>query len=451
MMMTLGETLRTTRENLGLSVSDVASQIKLSERQIRALEADDYAHLPNIAFVRGFVRSYAKMLRLDAVSLLASMPQTAVMQASAQLKPMPSTVSVAAPTPVALVEPEVVVEPAAQAPVVVAEAAVSASAIIEPVASELVVFEAVVSGSVVSEPVVSEPVVSEAEPVVSEPVVSEAVVVVSEPVVSEPVVSEPVVSEPVVSEPVVSEPVVSEPVVSEPVVSEPVVSEPVVSEPVVSEPVVSEPVVPTKVGVQQTGRFNATLHGISSLEAPFAGNVARRRQQNMLWLIGAALVSLAAIAFVVWNMNAPKSPAPPPPEASVDVPKTTPEIESAQSLPLSTPLSGVLPVSTAAPVAPMAGVLPPAASVQTPPPPTGPIRLVFREESWTEVREQSGRVLTSQLNAPGSTLVLDGAPPFAFVIGNYSGVQLFYHGKEIDLEEQVTRPGSTIVRFKLEE
>ncbi len=218
-----------------------------------------------------------------------------------------------------------------------------------------------------------------------------------------------------------------------------------------SEPVVSEPVVPTKVGVQQTGRFNATLHGISSLEAPFAGNVARRRQQNMLWLIGAALVSLAAIAFVVWNMNAPKSPAPPPPEASVDVPKTTPEIESAQSLPLSTPLSGVLPVSTAAPVAPMAGVLPPAASVQTPPPPTGPIRLVFREESWTEVREQSGRVLTSQLNAPGSTLVLDGAPPFAFVIGNYSGVQLFYHGKEIDLEEQVTRPGSTIVRFKLEE
>ncbi len=439
MMMTLGETLRTTRENLGLSVSDVASQIKLSERQIRALEADDYAHLPNIAFVRGFVRSYAKMLRLDAVSLLASMPQTAVMQASAQLKPMPSTVSVAAPTPVALVEPEVVVEPAAQAPVVVAEAAVSASAIIEPVASELVVFEAVVSGSVVS------------EPVVSEPVVSEAVVVVSEPVVSEPVVSEPVVSEPVVSEPVVSEPVVSEPVVSEPVVSEPVVSEPVVSEPVVSEPVVSEPVVPTKVGVQQTGRFNATLHGISSLEAPFAGNVARRRQQNMLWLIGAALVSLAAIAFVVWNMNAPKSPAPPPPEASVDVPKTTPEIESAQSLPLSTPLSGVLPVSTAAPVAPMAGVLPPAASVQTPPPPTGPIRLVFREESWTEVREQSGRVLTSQLNAPGSTLVLDGAPPFAFVIGNYSGVQLFYHGKEIDLEEQVTRPGSTIVRFKLEE
>jgi len=72
---TLGALLREARENLGLSVADVASQIKFAPRQIEALEADDYKHLPEAAFLRGFVRSYAKILHLDAKMLLAAMPQ----------------------------------------------------------------------------------------------------------------------------------------------------------------------------------------------------------------------------------------------------------------------------------------------------------------------------------------------------------------------------------------
>lgn len=70
-----GELLREARERLGLSVMDVASQIKFAPRQIEALEADDYEHLPEAAFVRGFVRSYAKVLHLDAQPLLAALPQ----------------------------------------------------------------------------------------------------------------------------------------------------------------------------------------------------------------------------------------------------------------------------------------------------------------------------------------------------------------------------------------
>jgi cytoskeleton protein RodZ len=71
----LGAILREARERLGLSVADVAGQIKFAPRQIEALEADDFQHLPEMAFVRGFVRSYARILQLEPQSLLALLPQ----------------------------------------------------------------------------------------------------------------------------------------------------------------------------------------------------------------------------------------------------------------------------------------------------------------------------------------------------------------------------------------
>lgn len=73
--VSLGKMLSEARERLGLSVSDVASQIKFAPRQIEALEAGDFQRLPEAAFLRGFVRSYAKILHLDAQTLLAALPQ----------------------------------------------------------------------------------------------------------------------------------------------------------------------------------------------------------------------------------------------------------------------------------------------------------------------------------------------------------------------------------------
>jgi cytoskeleton protein RodZ len=91
----LGMMLREARESLGLSVAEVADQIKFAPRQIEALEADDYKHLPELAFLRGFVRSYAKILNRDAQALLDALPETKV--AAAEL--MPAAVGV--PFPVA--------------------------------------------------------------------------------------------------------------------------------------------------------------------------------------------------------------------------------------------------------------------------------------------------------------------------------------------------------------
>ncbi len=79
---TLGKVLREAREHLGLSVADVANQIKFAPRQIEAIEAGDYQQLPEEAFLRGFIRSYAKILQLDSQKLLAALPhsKTATME-----------------------------------------------------------------------------------------------------------------------------------------------------------------------------------------------------------------------------------------------------------------------------------------------------------------------------------------------------------------------------------
>ena len=66
-----GAQLKAQREALGWTVAHVAEQLKLAPRQVVALEEGDAAALPNRAVVRGFVRAYAKVVRLDAVPLVA--------------------------------------------------------------------------------------------------------------------------------------------------------------------------------------------------------------------------------------------------------------------------------------------------------------------------------------------------------------------------------------------
>lgn len=66
----LGGMLRAARERQGLSVGDVAQRLKFAPRQIEALEAGNRAALPSLTFVRGFVRSYAKLLGMDADALV---------------------------------------------------------------------------------------------------------------------------------------------------------------------------------------------------------------------------------------------------------------------------------------------------------------------------------------------------------------------------------------------
>ena len=74
----VGQQLRTAREARGLSVSDAARTLKLSNRQVEALENDDWAQLPGNTIVRGFVRNYARFLELDASALMRELDRREV-------------------------------------------------------------------------------------------------------------------------------------------------------------------------------------------------------------------------------------------------------------------------------------------------------------------------------------------------------------------------------------
>lgn len=68
--LSVGQTLRSAREAQSLTLEQIAEKLKLSIRQLAALEQDDYQSLPGNTFVRGFVRNYARQLGLDPQPLL---------------------------------------------------------------------------------------------------------------------------------------------------------------------------------------------------------------------------------------------------------------------------------------------------------------------------------------------------------------------------------------------
>ena len=87
-----GELLAARRNELRLTLEEVSQRLKLAPRQITALEANDFASLPGMASVRGFIRSYARLLELDPVLLLAmvSNQSSPVADTAVLRRPLPS-------------------------------------------------------------------------------------------------------------------------------------------------------------------------------------------------------------------------------------------------------------------------------------------------------------------------------------------------------------------------
>ena len=72
-----GAQLKAAREAAGLSLDQVAQQLKLAPRQVRALEEENFGMLPGRTFTRGFMRNYARLLNLDPDLLVAHLPDAA--------------------------------------------------------------------------------------------------------------------------------------------------------------------------------------------------------------------------------------------------------------------------------------------------------------------------------------------------------------------------------------
>lgn len=68
-----GVMLRRAREARGESLAEVAQALKLSLKQLDALESGHHETLPGPAFVRGFLRNYARHVGLDPSAVLAGL------------------------------------------------------------------------------------------------------------------------------------------------------------------------------------------------------------------------------------------------------------------------------------------------------------------------------------------------------------------------------------------
>ena len=68
---TVGRTLKRSREERNLSLDEAARATKIRKEFLLAIEDDKLETLPGPVFARGFVRSYAEYLSLDAQALLA--------------------------------------------------------------------------------------------------------------------------------------------------------------------------------------------------------------------------------------------------------------------------------------------------------------------------------------------------------------------------------------------
>lgn len=64
-MPSTGDRLRTERERRKLTVSQVAEATNIKADHVRAIEADDWGAFSAPVYVRGFVKTYARYLRLN--------------------------------------------------------------------------------------------------------------------------------------------------------------------------------------------------------------------------------------------------------------------------------------------------------------------------------------------------------------------------------------------------
>lgn len=67
----LGNLLRETREQKGLSLEQAETDTRIRHKFLLALENEDYAALPGPAYVKGFLKTYAAYLGLDPQQVLS--------------------------------------------------------------------------------------------------------------------------------------------------------------------------------------------------------------------------------------------------------------------------------------------------------------------------------------------------------------------------------------------
>ena len=73
-----GALMRDAREAAGVHVDTLAAALKISVDRLEALEADQYAALPDMVFARALASSACRILKIDPTDVLALMPKNQV-------------------------------------------------------------------------------------------------------------------------------------------------------------------------------------------------------------------------------------------------------------------------------------------------------------------------------------------------------------------------------------
>lgn len=81
----MGERFRAAREARGLTLSDVAEQIRIRSVYLAAIEDESWSTIGAPVYIRGFIRTYARFLAMDPEEAVAAFNRTQPLAASAPL------------------------------------------------------------------------------------------------------------------------------------------------------------------------------------------------------------------------------------------------------------------------------------------------------------------------------------------------------------------------------
>lgn len=166
----------------------------------------------------------------------------------------------------------------------------------------------------------------------------------------------------------------------------------------------------------------------------------------ILFLLGVLVVVAVPISLYWWlNSDAEETQHAviPMKQASIPAPAVTSAVPSIADAPAEAPVS-----PTESVVGTEASVEADVPAVAASPASHSQLHLEFGEESWAEIKDASGRPLHRQLNPAGSSVDIQGQPPFDVLIGNAAQARMTYNGRPIDLKPFIS---VTVARFTLEE
>ncbi|TMN71674.1 DUF4115 domain-containing protein [Pseudoalteromonas sp. S1727] len=73
--LSLGQTLKSSREQANVSLEELAKNLKLSVLQLQRLENDEHHLIGPATFVKGYAKSYCREFNLDTATILALFPE----------------------------------------------------------------------------------------------------------------------------------------------------------------------------------------------------------------------------------------------------------------------------------------------------------------------------------------------------------------------------------------